>query len=364
MKKKYLLIPYCVLLLSCSPQKEKEYAVIDLGSSLNTDRSNDLSLNDISEKIEIIPVVTTDSTLLQYIFFADVMDDKIIAYDKETLFSINKADGNINKIIDKRGAGPEEYQAIMNVIVDHNILNLYDPGKRGFLKYDFSGKFIDFFRNDSIATFKPLTSDGNYAVCYSPLFKSDNFVGIYDKDWNYVRGGVKNDRRDKHLAMLYFNGINTYNGKLFFMDAFGDTLYQMTTEKDIPYLVLNKGKYKMPIETAATLDMLNKEGPKYIELGHFTIASKYCFMFYYYDNKHYYDIWDFENSKLLYRNIVKSERESPGIPVKINNKTIHIWVDYAKNNYIYCIVNPEDALKLIPSLPEDTNPIILEVKLK
>jgi hypothetical protein len=350
-----------VLLLSCSPQKENEYAVIDLGRSLNTDISNDLSLNDISEKIEIIPVVTTDSTLLQYIFFADVIDDKIIAYDKETLFSINKADGNINKIINNKGAGPGEYKAIMDVIVDHNIINIYDPGKRGFLKYDFSGKFIDFFRNDSIGTFKPLTSDGNYAVCYSPFSKPDRFFSIYDKDWNYVRGGVKNNR-GYDFAILYFNGISTYNGNLFFMDA--DTLYQITTEKDIPYLVLNMGKYKMPIETAATLNMLDKEGPKYIQQMRFAIVSKYCFISYNYDYKLYYDIWDYQNSKLLYRNIVKSERESLGIPVKINNKTIHVWIDYAKNNYIYCIVNPEDALKLIPSLPEDTNPIILEVKLK
>jgi hypothetical protein len=163
--------------------------------------------------------------------------------------------------------------------------------------------------------------------------------------------------------MYYWNSINHNNGKLLFKDCFGDTIYQITAEKDIPYLVLNKGKYKMPLEIASTLDILYKEGHHYIQQDYCIIASRYCFLSFNYDNKKFYDIWDMPDSRLVYRNIVQSQRDAIGFPVKLNDKTIHVWIDFAKDNLIYCVVSPEDALELIPTLPEDTNPVILEIEL-
>ncbi|MDR1897965.1 MAG: hypothetical protein LBR10_14365 [Prevotellaceae bacterium] len=47
------------------------------------------------------------------------------------------------------------------------------------------------------------------------------------------------------------------------------------------------------------------------------------------------------------------------VNLKKRNKSGH--------NYIlgeYCVIEAEDAVKLIPALPEDTNPVILEIELK
>lgn len=362
--KSFIPIIVCLSLFSCNNQKnQSDYCIIDLEKSLKANNVKNLSLNDIAEEINITPVKTNDSTLLEYIFIAGVSENRIISYDQNSLYSIDKESGSVNKIITNQGAGPEEYKYIFDVIIENNeVVNIYDTGKRGFLKYDLNGNFQSFTKIDSITTFRRLP-DGNFYVCYSPFINSNYNTGVYSKDWKYIRSGIINNRSGVYCDMYYVNDLRTYNKKLLFKDIFGDTIYNVTTEKDKPYVILSKGRFKAPIEVIASLEKSNKEGDKYIFSENFNIASKYCFVSYYYDKKQYRDIWDIEKSELIYRKRYSND-ESSGISVRVNGIDITVWVNFAVDNYVYCVIKPEDAVKIIPSLSEDTNPIILEVKLK
>ena len=361
-------IVFLFLFLSCNDDKNKtkNYALLDIESSITIGNTNNFSLNKIVKEINVIPTETNDSTLLKHMFIAGVIGNEIIFYDKEALYSVNRTNGKVNTILRKQGSGPEEYKYIIDVIIDNDsIVYIYDSGKRGFLKFNINGTFNQFIKNDSIGTFQKIKDDYS-VVCYSPFINSNNFVSIYDEKGNYYRNSIHNNRKDIELDMYYWNRLNKYNDLILFKDFLGDTIYNITAQADLPYIVLNKGKYKIPIEIASNRDKVDKEGHKYVQQESFYISSHYCFFTYYFDRNKYYDIWDMNTSRLLYRNILiyQSRDIRIGTPVKINNQDINVWANFAINNYIYCIVEAEDAIKLIPSLPEDSNPILLEIKLE
>jgi hypothetical protein len=157
-----------------------------------------------------------------------------------------------------------------------------------------------------------------------------------------------------------------YNDKLLFKEYFGDTIYHVSTASDEPYLVFDQGSYKTPVELMADFEKRNAQGYNYIDFGGYRISSHYCFVDYWYDRLHYYDVWDTATNGLLYRFISSADNDYAvgGIDVMINDIKVRAWPTYAEGNTIYCHIQPDDVLKLYPSAPEDTNPMILEATLK
>ena len=138
----------------------------------------------------------------------------------------------------------------------------------------------------------------------------DNLL-IYDKSWNLIRRNICRDNTT-NFAMINFDNLAKHNGAYYFKQTFGDTIYNVTQKADILYIVLDKGKYKMPVEIAASLDKLNKKGARYIQRDSYRLASNYMFLTY------YYDIWDFEKEQLIYRGILdyKARKRIKGIPLE------------------------------------------------
>ncbi len=362
-----LVIIFILIIFNFSCTSEKkinvDYVVLDIESTINNKKKNSLKFNNIVKKTKLIPVETTDSTLFKYLFIADIIKDKIISFDKEAIYSINKESGNVKKIINNNGAGPREYKFIIDVVVeDDSIIFVYDTGKRGFLKYDFKGNFIQFIKNDSISTFE-IMKNGNYCVCFSPFINSDYHTAIYDKNWNLISENIVNQRRNIETDMFYWNSIQKYNDELMFKDFFSDTIHQIKGKDYSPFIVLSKGKYKLPLEIGKNIMEKGREANNYIQQESYASVSNYCFLSYILNNSKYYDVWNIEESALIFRNIVNSNEDIKGIPIVINDVQIGIWSDYAKDNMLYSVINPEDALKIMPKLPEDTNPIILEIEL-
>lgn len=366
MTKLFTLLLLSILLVACKNGKQQsDSVVLDIHRQLFVKKSTLSALNEIAEDVKIIPVETNESCLFDFLAIAGTTDDNIISFDKDAVYSIHKSDGEVTPVLKKKGRGPQEYKVIMDVVLEgDSIINIYDNGKRGFLKYDSQGNFLDFLANDSVGTFRRMP-DGNLCIITSPFHNNDFFTAICDGKWDFIREGVPNDRKDVDFDMFFFNDFRFYNEKMLFRDYFGDTIYHITSEKDTPYIVLSQGQYKMPFDIAADNFKRNDEGYKYIDGINYMISSTYCFLNYYFDKKQYFDIWDLSQAKLIYRNTNSFEKPSYGIPVKLHNGlVVSVWANFAKDNYVYCVIEPTDAVKIIPSLPEDTNPIILEIKLK
>jgi hypothetical protein len=227
--------------------------------------------------------------------------------------------------------------------------------------YDFNGNFVKPIKDKSIGMFTIL-DDGNFAVSYPPT-SSSHALGIYDTSWNLKRTSIP--RKKRKMAILLYSSVGKCNNEYFYRDALEDTLYKITSETETPYLVIHKGMYRMPDEVFANLSTFNKERDNYITYDGGTLGSKYFFMSYYYDGKTFREIWDITNSEQIYKREYSEQKpEVKGILVTIGDVTVATWPKYVSGNTIYCVVEADDAIKLIPTLPEDTNPIILEVKIK
>jgi hypothetical protein len=228
--------------------------------------------------------------------------------------------------------------------------------------YDFNGNFVKPIKDKSIGMFTIL-DDGNFAVSYPPS-NTSSALGIYDTSWNLKRTSIP--RKKRKMAILTYSSVSKFNNEYFYRDALEDTLYKITSETETPYLVTHKGRYRMPDEVVADFAKYKKERDNYITNDYGMLVSKYFFISYYYGhNMRFYEIWDITDSKQIYkREYSEKEPEVNGILVTIGDVTVATWPQYVSGNTMYCVVEANDAIKLIPTLPKDTNPIILEVKIK
>jgi hypothetical protein len=355
-----------LLLLCCSCNNESKkppYIVIDLEGSIG-ETTETAMLNDFFDITRITLLETSKDFLLSHIIFADTNVDELVINDRNAVYLVDKNSGRMLSKIGRIGNGPGEYTVISDVNIDNdgNVV-IFDSGKKTRLSYTREGAFLTSLQKDSIGLVRQL-DNGAYIVNYTPNVKSAYSIGIYDSDWNLLRQGVSNDTVTEY-RMLYYDALNKYNGEYFFRQSpLGDTIYRLTPEMYEPYIIINKGHYKTPANIYSDLNILNRESSKYITQDFGRLADKYFFIRYYYDNKCYNDIWDITESKLLYRGIIGSDGGIYGIPLMINGQKIDVWPDFVNNDYIYIKIDAGNAVKFMPNISEDDNPVIVELKLK
>jgi hypothetical protein len=360
-----------IVCLSWRKEENQPCIIIDLAKAINITKSpTKLTLNDISENIKIIPTETTDFILFEHMIILGATKKNIIVQNSSLsnrdvfLYFVNRETGKASVLLNKQGNGPGEYTNINSAVINEQagIVSVVDHRKR-ISTYNFHGDFINSVRNDSVMIFTIL-NDGNFLVGFPSYSQIGYALGIYDKSWKLKRKGIPKEYHK--TAMTHFDEISKFNNEYYYHVALGDTLYQVTSEYDKPYLVRSKGRYKLPPSVYASISELNKNRFQYIYGDHGYIISKYYFLSYEYNRENCYDIWNLENSTLIYRNRVsyKDNDSKGGIPLSIGNIQINVWPNYIDGDTMYCTVDVENALKLVPSLPEDTNPIILELKIK
>ncbi|MDR0973985.1 MAG: 6-bladed beta-propeller [Prevotellaceae bacterium] len=325
------------------------------------------TLNEIAESIRVIPVETTDSVLLNSLEIIGTHGNRFICYDQNYVYSLDRTTGKTKILLNQRGQGPKEYINIIDPVLENDTLRFYDSGKSGFLRYTLQGEYVDFLRNDSTTTYYKLP-DGNYYMAYPYYIHPVYYTDVYDKNWKLLRHGIPNEHSDLRYNYRFVSiGGLYYNQALFYREYYGDTIYRVSTEADVPYLVLSMGNLKMPPEITTDLLTWNAKQNQYIDGIFFWFASDYCFLYHSYDQKFYCDIWNLNTGKLLYREILERSEYRLGrgtIRCTVNDISIQVTPKYTEGNTAYFEIPPTDVLKLYPNAPEDTNPMILEVKLK
>ncbi len=94
------------------------------------------------------------------------------------------------------------------------------------------------------------------------------------------------------------------------------------------------------------------------------MAGGYLFLEFYFNDKMYRDVWNPETGTLLFRTEISDGNDLPGFPVGVNGETVYCWPNYAEGDNLYCILLHSEAKKIIPSIPEDSNPVILHLELE
>lgn len=350
--------------VSCTQTtNESVCTTIDLGASIGQ-TTDAIRLNDLFDITQVLPLKTTDDFLLSSINLIGNPEKVLIFNESDRLYYVDKATGKLLSKIDRKGNGPEEYTNTRIAAVDNerNVL-LYDFGRKTLMKYSPRGEFLSSIKNDSTGSVFQL-ADGNYAISYNPSIESRAGIAVYDKDFKLLRQGLSHDKLDSEF-MVMFNTMFENDGKAYFRDTpHNDTLFCVTSEKDEPFLVLNKGGLKAPIEIFEKFDIYKRDRSKYIMNDYVRPAGDKLFITFTYDEKKYQDVWDMKTSKLLYRSAIGKDGGVAGIPMEIEGTEVVVWPKLTYGDKVYVEVQAEEAQAFLPSVSETDNPVLVELTLK
>lgn len=218
----------CLFFFSCTEKYQEQKKQI-LSVSL---KQNEFNLSSLFKKIEIIPLETTNESLITNIGRIIEYDHKYYILDDRTsmLFCFN-SQGQFLFKIDKNGNGPGEYYLIYETIVkpDENRIYMLSP-MGSIYTYDMQGEFIkkDLFpfggQQDMIEIEKDI-------IAYWILGPSDNNkVSFFDLNTGQVVGGFWKDTDKTFMTNLCIDVFYKYKGDNYFSTQFANEVYRFTKD--------------------------------------------------------------------------------------------------------------------------------------
>ena len=147
MKKWCFLLLFASLLASCSKSANGNEGKNVLHAKLE---KTEVSLKDLFSKIEVIPLETNDTALMDHIHRVREVDGKYYILSEEypgfsyITTMVFDAEGNFLHTIGKKGQGPGEYPWLiydMDIDVKKNLVYMFSPDGKFYL-YRLDGSFV------------------------------------------------------------------------------------------------------------------------------------------------------------------------------------------------------------------------------
>lgn len=212
-----------ILCFSCNPKQKDDFKGITLKVDLT---EQNVSMNELFSRIEVIPLETKDSCLIIDIEKIIMHQNLLYIFDqrKPAIYAFQE-NGHFLKEIAKKGEGPGEYQAIADVLLDDakNEFILLSPFG-SVLFYDITGTFM----KQEVLPIKPnyysiSTLSENAFVLWSCVEKEETGISIIQKDsMQLIYETWHNDRM---LDMGLMKPFYQYNGETYFSTAYQNTVY-------------------------------------------------------------------------------------------------------------------------------------------
>ena len=219
------LLPF--FLCACHKSK-KTHGYPTLEASLEIE---DVSIMELFDSIEAIPLETNDSSLL-------IWPDKILYWNghygifdskNPALFVFDKT-GTFVRKIGNRGEGPEEYTEIYDVIQNKEEKEIYMLSPFGeIVVYSTDGKFIRRIQLPQKTNYQSFESFSDYFITWTlPSGEEEYGISVISKNTmqcmkNYWQG-------NRNLYSLYSRVFHKYGENIFFFRPFGREVYQINKD--------------------------------------------------------------------------------------------------------------------------------------
>ena len=223
-------------------------------------------LPDLFGEVQLIPLETTDNSLMADIHFSKVKNDTLFLFSRKqyALFMFNTKGEYLNKI-SKVGQGPGEYTLIhdFDICPKRNSIEMLSPFG-SIYSYTMNGDFIE----------KRLLADGVYSYQDFEYLNADSMV-----IWTVVETGIDALRiihsesteiitsyKKAHTCLDGFTPFHKVNGTVYFSNEFDHCTYRVTLSGLVPkytwdfgddsYFIEKKGYTGLPDNyQAETKDM-------------------------------------------------------------------------------------------------------------
>ena len=167
-----------------TPDKEQHNPML-----VDIDVRHQVSLFDIFERVELIPLETTDESIFRRIEKVIYRNGMLFIHDFEgrRIFTFDSVTGSFLFKIDNRGSGPEEYLHIADFEIDQNDrLLILDPFLNSLIEYDLSGRFLRRTRLPEITNFyNSLRCLGDDIIAFW-TFDGANRLKFFDRRTNSI----------------------------------------------------------------------------------------------------------------------------------------------------------------------------------
>ena len=237
MKKVFIILPVLLIVAACSSsinhEEERNVLKVQL-------EETEVSLKDLFGKIEVIPLETNDTALMDHIHRVREVNGKYYILSEEypgfsyITTMVFDAEGNFLHTIGKKGQGPGEYPWLiydMDIDVKKNLLYMFSPDGKFYL-YRLDGSFV---RNMEIqglflrAYHNMELLDDNRMLIWSGTDIEDDAMNLLDTDSATFVKGLWKDYFQMNWAVSG-DFCHKYQGKTYFTPAVERKVYELDAD--------------------------------------------------------------------------------------------------------------------------------------
>lgn len=241
------------------------------------------------ENGNLIPLETSDNSLLYYIDNLEKVNDKFVIRSRDMVKVFDANTGIFLNRISGKGDGPQEYIYPSQMWADNDTIVLYDSQAKRILKFQVDGEYIsskrvfnDLINTDTLTISTPTYllkdpfshgyislnsfTDGTTKTNFTASYYDDSLKFIYNIPGRELRDGAYlTDRMT----------IDAENKSFLMWEGLKDTLFVITKDCVKPLYAFDLGKYSLPddiqkkpnmFERAYFLDQAKDE--EYVSLMH------------------------------------------------------------------------------------------------
>lgn len=237
MKKWCFLLLFASLLASCSKSANGNEGKNVLHAKLE---KTEVSLKDLFSKIEVIPLETNDTALMDHIHRVREVHGKYYILSEEypgfsyITTMVFDAEGNFLHTIGKKGQGPGEYPWLiydMDIDVKKNLVYMFSPDGKFYLyrldgsfvrKMEIQGLFLRAYHNMELL-------DNNRMLIWSGTDIENDAMNLLDTDSATFVKGLWKDYFEMNWAVSG-DFCHKYQGKTYFTPAVERKVYELDAD--------------------------------------------------------------------------------------------------------------------------------------
>jgi hypothetical protein len=351
----------CTLAISCRREKADTENVtlllVDCGNK------SKIKLSEFVDSIAIIPLETSDSSIIGRISKIQLFDNRIYLLDmlSNAVFSYNIS-GKFMQELDRTGQGPEEYLRLTDFTVNENGIYVLDISSHKIIRYGFNLDFIEDIKFNTLGSAFLLDSAG-FWLYNEPTLRHDDYqlVRINRQGAILARFFLRNTLPHFSYNHVSSNVFQRNGATLYFSPRYDNMFYEMKKDEWSPEYRLSfsertwSGKTNIPDEDI--------ESDNYIFRRNFYILDDYIVTDYIIDRMRYFSFYN-----RLTRQIISGSVDNDLIPDY--DRFFPQWsdgnflIESIDSHYVsedFPGLRKMDALK---NLQPDANPVLILYRLK
>lgn len=353
MKRAFSLIAVCVLALNYNIIYSQQLPVLDLEKATN--QPSKIVLSDFIENLTYVALETNQDCLIDENPSLYVTKDYIVVNTLRRCLLFDRKSGSFIREIGRYGHGPGEFRNTRGFFDEPSSV-LYFTGWDGqLIKYSLDGKLLgslpipgykDDLQNPSLSDKVTYLKENLFACNFMNIngLETKSIMIFNNKSEIIKIFSNRNILERKNPTISTGNtAFHHFNNSVFFQEYFNDTVFKITSERIIPYFILNKGKLRpsyesfwWPIEKRKQAMLMSQ--PDYYENSRF-ISFEYFVGF----AIHYFGLYD-KNSKTL-----KITENSSGLTNDVDHFVDLTFRSQNESGELSCIIQSQNLINWFES---------------